>query len=74
RPLGRLTAGQVIVVGGDRVLEVDEELAAAFVEGDRLLVADESLVHVRADDIRAADRAVSAASSAFAGLEHCSDE
>lgn len=74
RPLGRLTAGQVIVVGGDRVLEVDEELAAAFVEGDRLLVADESLVHVRADDIRAADRAVSAASSAFTGLEDCSDE
>jgi len=74
RPLTRLTAGQIVVVGGDQVVEVDEELAAAFVEGDRLLVADGSLVHVRAEDVGAVDRALAAAASAFAMLESCSDE
>ena len=50
QPLRQLTEGMPIVVGGDRVVRVTAELAAAFVEGDRLLTvpATGALLHVPA--------------------------
>ncbi|MDA0202609.1 MAG: aldehyde dehydrogenase family protein [Actinomycetota bacterium] len=73
QPLVRLVAGQSVIVGGDRVVEVDETLASAFAPGDRLAVADESVIHLRADDLGSADRAVTDAVEAFGRLTDCSD-
>jgi len=61
--LERLVSGQPVVFGGDRVVTVPPELAAAFVPGDALLV-DETrgeLLHVPAAARRAARAAVTAA-------------
>ncbi len=62
-PLARLTAGQPVVFGGDRVVTVSAELAAAFTAGDALLI-DETrgeLLHVPAAARIAARDAVTAA-------------
>lgn len=69
-PLTELQPGTRILVGGDRVVVVDDELAEAFSPGDALLtVADDgALLHVPADDRRAAAVAVDAATSAFEAL------
>jgi glutamate-5-semialdehyde dehydrogenase len=71
-----LAAGQAIVFGGDRVVTVDAELAAAFQPGDRLLVDPRNgvLLHVPAAQHALAGTAVAAAVEAFAGLAACSDE
>lgn len=74
KPLVGLTVGQSVIVGGDRVIEVDEELASAFAPGDRLVVADDAVIHLRASDVGAADRAVQEATDAFALLNGCSDQ
>jgi glutamate-5-semialdehyde dehydrogenase len=73
QPLVRLVAGQSVIVGGDRVIEVDEALAEAFAPGDRLAVADGALIHLRSVDVGAADRAVGEAVAAFTRLAECSD-
>ncbi|TVP74006.1 MAG: aldehyde dehydrogenase family protein [Nitriliruptor sp.] len=69
-PLDRLEAGMPILVGGDRVVTVSDELAAAFAPGDALLTvpADGALLHVPAADRRAASAAVDAAVAAFESL------
>ena len=71
-----LEAGMPIVYGGDRVATVDEELASAFSEGDRLIVVQTTgdLLHVPADAWRIAGDAVEAASNAFAQMGAVSDE
>ena len=76
QPLDRLTVGMPIVVGGDRVVHVDEELAAAFTAGDALLSIDDTgdLLHVPADARKVATDAVSAAVDAFATLGRCTDD
>ncbi|MET0146582.1 MAG: aldehyde dehydrogenase family protein [Ilumatobacteraceae bacterium] len=76
RSLERLTAGQLIVFGGDQVVEVDEALAAAFAPGDRLVVVQESgdLLHVPAAEHVLATEAVGAATHAFAELATCTDD
>ena len=76
RLLERLTAGQPIVYGGDRVAIVDDQLAASFRAGDRLVVVQETgdLLHVPAAEHAAARVAVDAASAAFAALGRCADE
>ena len=71
--LTSLEPGQMIVVGGDQVLRVDAELAAAFAPGDRLLVADESLLHVPSHEFEVARSAIDSATAAFAELSSCSD-
>ncbi|MGA1521878.1 MAG: glutamate-5-semialdehyde dehydrogenase, partial [Ilumatobacteraceae bacterium] len=68
QPLVRLVAGQLVIVGGDSVVEVDEALASTFAPGDRLAVANGSVIHLRADDLGAADRAVTDAVEAFGRL------
>lgn len=76
RPLERLTAGQPIIFGGDRVTAVGDELASAFRAGDRLIVVQETgdLLHVPAGEHATASRAVTAAVDAFGALAACTDE
>ena len=71
-----LEAGMPIVYGGNRVTTVDADLAAAFGEGDRLIVVQTTgdLLHIPADVWRIAGDAVEAASNAFAQMGAVSDE
>jgi glutamate-5-semialdehyde dehydrogenase len=75
-PLERLEPGQVIVVGGDHVVTVSAELAAAFQVGDRLVVVAETgdVLHVPAAEHHVATTAVDDAAAAFAALGRVSDE
>ncbi|HEX9643186.1 MAG TPA: aldehyde dehydrogenase family protein [Acidimicrobiia bacterium] len=68
--LTHLEAGTAIVYGGDKVTRVPDELAAAFAEGDRLIVVQDTgaLLHVPAVEWRIASDAVSAAVGAFAAF------
>ncbi len=72
--LEALSPGQAIVWGGDRVVYVDEVLAAAFRTGDRLLVADGALLHVPAAEHAVASQAVLRARAAFARMGEVTDE
>jgi glutamate-5-semialdehyde dehydrogenase len=76
RRLTTLSAGQAIVFGGDRIVTVDETLAAAFRPGDRLLVDPDTgaLLHVTAADHAIASSAVDAAHAAFMALAACTDQ
>jgi glutamate-5-semialdehyde dehydrogenase len=71
-----LTPGQQIVFGGDRVATVGDELAAAFVAGDRLIVDQTSgaLLHVPQAEQAVASAAVGAAVDAFGDLASCADD
>ena len=75
-PLTTLYAGQQIVVGGDHVLTVDAELAAAFEAGDALIaVADtQRLLHIPAAQRAIVDRAVTSATSGFVDLAEVDDQ
>lgn len=76
RPLTRLEAGMPVVYGGNRVVEVDAELAAAFTEGDRLVVVQDTgdLLHIGQADWDRAAEAVDSAVSAFARMGVIADE
>lgn len=65
-PLTSLTAGQPLLVGGDRVTTVSPDLAAAFAPGDALVVLQDSgdLLHLPAVERAAARAAVDAAVAA----------
>jgi glutamate-5-semialdehyde dehydrogenase len=71
-----LEAGQPIVYGGDRVVRVPDELASAFVAGDRLEVVQDTgmLLHIPAAEHEIATAAVDAALGAFGALASCTDE
>jgi len=73
--LTSLTAGQPIVFGGNRVTHVSNELAAAFVDGDRMVVvqADGALLHIPAAEHQLVEAAVGRAASGFAQLSNSSD-
>jgi len=75
-PLTRLTAGQQIPFGGDRVTVVDRQLAERFRPGDRLVVVQTtgSLLHVPAEVHAVVEAAVDDATAAFAALASCSDD
>ena len=68
--LRSLQAGQLVPFGGDRVAVVSESLAAAFNEGDRLVVvqSDGALLHIPAGEFDVAATAVHSAIDAFATL------
>ena len=74
--LTRLTPGQQIVFGGNRVVSVGAELAEAFRPGDRLVVVQSTgaLVHIPARIAGVVDGAITAAAAAFSELARCSDE
>lgn len=74
--LETLTPGMPIVYGGDKVAHVDEELAAAFHAGDRLIVVQTTgdLLHIPAADAAVAERSVDAAYGAFSDMGTVSDD
>lgn len=65
--LRHLEAGMPIVYGGDKVTRVPEDLAAAFTDGDRLVVVQETgdLLHITSDVWSHATAAVDSAVQAF---------
>ena len=75
-PLERLEPGQAILVGSDRFVTVDDELAAAFAPGDRLIAVAESgdLLHIPELQFEVAEQAVADALAAFAALGSVSDD
>lgn len=75
-PLTALTPGMPLLVGGDRVVHVDDELAAAFRPGDRLIVLDDSgdVLHVPHAEQEVARRAVDRAAGAFARMGSVTDQ
>lgn len=74
--LQRLEPGQTIVFGGNRSTTVPAPLAEAFVEGDRLVVVNDTgdLIHVPASEWEIATEAVGRAHRAFLGLGSVSDD
>ena len=74
--LRHLEPGQPIVFGGDRVVHVTAELAAAFEEGDRLIVVQDTgdLLHVPSSEWKVATGAVGSAVDAFAGVGTAGDD
>jgi glutamate-5-semialdehyde dehydrogenase len=76
QPLHQLTPGMPVLVGGDRLTFVPDELADAFAPGDELVVLADTgeLLHVPAGDRRAATRAVDAAAAAFEAMGEVDDD
>lgn len=74
--LTHLEPGMQLVYGGNRVATVNDELAAAFEPGDRLIVVQTTgdLLHVPAEAWRIAGDAVGAASSAFEQMGSVTDD
>jgi glutamate-5-semialdehyde dehydrogenase len=75
RALTRLTEGQEIPFGGDRVAVVTAELADRFVEGDGLIVVQSTgaLLHIPRPVSQLVDATVADASAAFASLAEVTD-
>jgi glutamate-5-semialdehyde dehydrogenase len=75
-PLRHLVEGERILVGGDRFVSVPAHLAAAFAEGDRLVVVHETgdLLHIPLVEHEGVAAAVARARAAFEALATCSDE
>jgi len=71
-----LTPGQLVPFGGDRVATVSPELAEAFVEGDRLVVVQETgdLLHIPRAEHARVHAAVGAALDAFHALAAATDD
>lgn len=69
-PLTNLVPNMPIVFGGNKVVRVDQSLAEAFREGDRLVVVQDTgdLLHISADEWVTASSAVDAAVGAFAEM------
>ncbi len=74
--LSSLEAGQIIVYGGSRYTTVSPELAAAFAEGDRLIVVNDhgDLLHIPSAEAEVARTAVGRAVAAFGALGGVSDD
>lgn len=74
--LERLEAGATLLVGGDRTVEVSEELANAFQPGDAILPIESTgeILHVPADERRIASDAVGRAAAAFSRMGAVDDE
>ncbi len=64
--LSVLRPGMKIIYGGNKIAYVTPELAEAFIEGDRLVVAqaDGQLLHIPSDVWRTARDAVTSATEA----------
>lgn len=74
--LRSLEAGQTIIFGGNQTTSVPAELAAAFAEGDHLVVVNDTgdLIHVPLAEWERASVAVENAHRAFLALGSVSDE
>lgn len=74
--LDQLTPGQPIIFGGNQVVRVSDELAAAFTAGDRLVVVADTgdLLHIPEQQWAVATRAVARAQKAFLALGAVDDQ
>ncbi|MFV2039478.1 MAG: aldehyde dehydrogenase family protein [Acidimicrobiales bacterium] len=74
--LETLAAGMPVLYGGDQMTYVSEELAAAFVAGDRLIVVQNTgdLLHIPADVWSTATAAVQRAAQAFQQMGRVTDQ
>jgi hypothetical protein len=76
-PFGGLAGGRafggLLLAGGDRIIRVSDELAAAFGPGDRLAVVGEDVLHIPAAESAVAAAAVGAASEAFSRMGTVTD-
>ena len=74
--LASLTAGMPIIWGSNQVTTVPEDLAAAFVAGDRPIVVQDTgdLLHVPKNEWDTASQAVARAVDAFTGLRSVTDD
>ena len=74
--LNELQPGATVVFGGNRVTRVTEELAAAFVAGDRLVVVQDTgaLLHIPAAVWDLAMGAVDRAAQAFSAMGSVTDD
>jgi glutamate-5-semialdehyde dehydrogenase len=73
--LDALEVGQPLVFGGDRIVRVSAELAAAFRAGDAVVVLQDAgeVLHLPRADREAARRAVDAAVAAFSAMGEVDD-
>ncbi len=76
RPLLHLVAGERILVGGDRFVEVSADLAAAFRPGDRVVVVHDTgdLLHIPVAEHALVTEAVGSATDAFTAMAAVADE
>ncbi len=76
RKIERLSPGQEVPFGGDRVAVVTDELAAAFEPGDHLVVVQDTgdLLRIPAAEQQLVAATVGRAVDGFAGLAGCSDQ
>lgn len=76
KSLDKLTPGMMLLVGGDKTVTVDDALAARFAQGDALIAVPDTgeLLHLTKADRVAADKAVSAAVSAFEAMGDIDDD
>ena len=74
--LTKLTEGQVLVYGGDRITVVSADLAGAFAPGDRLVIVQGTgdLLHIPRAEHELVTAAITNAVEAFTGLAACSDD
>lgn len=73
--LEEIRPGTCIVLGGDRVVEIPEEIAAKFAPGDAILPIEATgeILHVPAAERRVAEEAVGRAAAAFAKMGAVTD-
>lgn len=73
--LGTLKAGMQLLVGGNGLLTIDEELAAAFAPGDRLAICQRSqeVLHIPCAEQDVASAAVSRTLDAFSKMASVTD-
>ncbi|NRA00291.1 MAG: aldehyde dehydrogenase family protein [Myxococcales bacterium] len=76
RSLERLTAGQEILFGGDRVVTVSPELADAFAPGDQVRIVERTgeLLHIPREEAAVAAAAVERAHRAFREMGGVTDD
>mmetsp|Transcript_37155 Transcript_37155/g.94391 ORF Transcript_37155/g.94391 Transcript_37155/m.94391 type:complete len:506 (+) Transcript_37155:83-1600(+) len=74
--LETLSAGDKILVGGDRFVQISSDLASRFQKGDAVQVVESTgeLLHLPAKDRKATADAVGRAHAAFAQMNSVSDE
>ncbi len=74
--LRQLVPGQLVPFGGNRVATVPDELASAFVDGDRLVVVHDTgdLLHIPRAEHERVHHAVGAATAAFTELASATDD
>lgn len=73
--LTQLVPGMKVLIGGNLVLTVDDELAARFKPGDRLCIVEKTkeLLHIPAAESRVADEAVRCTREAFERMSAVDD-